>query len=95
VDDVVDVTNGALGEGVSDAPGCAGVGRGVDVDFVAVAIVEIFSPVNCAAYSVTRNRGEVERASTTDNCMGLAKFGFAGAKGHDRSRNGGDDSGSG
>ncbi len=34
VDDVVDVANGALGEGVGDAPGGAGVGGGVDVDFI-------------------------------------------------------------
>ena len=88
MDDVVDVTDGALGEGVGDAPGGTGIGRCVDVDFVAGAVVEVFSPIDCAV----RNRGDVQRTCTANDCVRTPKFGFAGTERDDRSGNRGHES---
>jgi len=52
---IVDMSDGALGEGVGDAPSRAGVGGGVDVNFLASGIVEVLSP----EYGPTRHGGDV------------------------------------
>ena len=56
VNDVVHVADCAFGEWVGDAPGCARILRAVDVDFVALGVVEIFPPKRGAA----RSCGDIE-----------------------------------
>jgi len=96
VDDVVDVTNCALGECIGDAPGSTGVSGSVDVDFMASGVVEILSPIDCAARYASGNDGDVQRAGAAEDRVSAAKFGFAGRfagrKRDDRSRDGGDES---
>ena len=83
VDDVVDVANAAFGEGVGDAPGRAAIAGGVDVDFFARGVVEIFSPIDCAA----GNCGDVQGAGSAGDGVGLAKFRFIGTESDNRSGN--------
>ena len=45
---VVDVTDGAGREGIGNVPGSAGIERGVDVDFIASGIIEVFAPIKTA-----------------------------------------------
>ena len=85
VDDVVNVADGALGKGVGDGPGRSGVGGGVDVNFVALRVVEVLSPENCAG----GNGGDVERTRAAEDSVRLAKFSFSWAECDDRARNGG------
>jgi len=38
------MTNGTASKGVSDIPCSAVIGRGIDVDFIAMGVIKIFSP---------------------------------------------------
>ncbi len=87
VNNIMDVADRALGKSVGDAPRRTGIGRRVDVDFVASAVVEIFSPVDWA----TGNGGDVQRARTAEDGVRAAKFGIARAKRDDSSRNSSDE----
>ena len=56
------------------------------MDFVAVGVVEIFSPTDCAR----RNGGDVQRARSAGNFMRLTELRFAGRESQDLTRHGGD-----
>lgn len=58
VSNVVNVADRAFRKCVGDLPGRAMVGRSVDMHFVAMRVVEIFSPIKLAVWS----RGDVQRA---------------------------------
>jgi len=76
VDDVVDVTDGSRGKAVSDLPSLAAIGGGVDVNFGALAVVEIFTPVNVSA----GDNGDVEWPGAASNFVRrfeFAAFGIA------------------
>ena len=92
VNDVVDVTNCALGERVGDAPRCAGVGGRVDVDFIPRGVVKVFSPEYCSTDCPARNGSDVQRARAAEDRVRALELSFARAKRDDRSRNGGDES---
>lgn len=70
VNDVVHVADCAFGECVGDAPGCARILRAVDVDFVALGVVEIFPSKRGAA----RSCGDMKRTSTAGDRVRLAEF---------------------
>jgi hypothetical protein len=87
VNDMVDVADRASWERVCNAPGCARVGRAVNVDFIARGIIEILPPVD----GLTRGCGDVKRAGASGDRVGLMEFSFAWTQGDDRTRDGSDD----
>ena len=74
VNDVMDMANGASRKRVGHGPGCASVGRRVDVDFFSGGVVEVLSPINPAA----GNGGDVQRAGAAGDRVGCAEFSFVG-----------------
>ena len=70
VNDVVDVTNGALREGIGDAPSRATVAGRVNVDLIASSIVEVLSPKYCAAW----DSGDVQGACPTGDRVSALEF---------------------
>lgn len=67
--------------------GGARILRAVDVDFVALRVIEIFSPKHGAA----RSCGDMKRTSTTGDRVRLAEFRFTSTQRDDRTGNGSDD----
>src|SRR5450755_2624174 len=84
VDDVVYVADRASGECVSHVPMSATISRCVDVDFVTLRIVEVFSPENIVAGYGSKMQG----TGATKQFMRHAKFCVSRAQSDDRARNG-------
>src|SRR6266702_8814004 len=82
MDDVVNVTNGAFGERVGDAPRGTTISRRVDVNFFARGIVEVLSP----EHGTAGNCRDVQRARSPGDGKGRTKLRLSGGKPNDRSR---------
>ena len=83
VNNVVHVPYAARRKRVGDLPRASAIGRNVDVNFRALAIVEILAPVN----SSRGNGRDVQRPCAALNAMRYAKLIAIRSPGHERARN--------
>src|SRR4029079_7447175 len=81
-DDVVHMTYRTARKGVRNVPGGPTVGRGVDVDFVASRIIEVFTPEDM----VVRRSGNVQRPRTAEHAMRKLKLFLLRSQSDNRSR---------
>src|SRR5208282_156879 len=86
VNDVVDMPDGTFGEGVGRLPMSASVGGYVNVNFVTLRVVEIFSPENVVIW----RSGKVKGAGATQQLVGQLKFGASRRLSHNGVRHGAD-----
>src|SRR5579863_4045272 len=82
INDVVHMTNIAFRECVGNIPMSTSIGRCVDMNFVTLRVVEIFSPEYVVAWSGSQMQG----TGAAKHLMGLVKFRFSGRQSHDRVR---------
>src|SRR5580700_5426520 len=82
----MNVADRARGKCIGDLPALAAVGRGIDMNLGAFAIVEIFSPVNSSAGS----GGDMQRARAAADFVSHPEFIAFRSPRDDRAGNGGD-----
>src|SRR5580693_557990 len=80
INNVVHMTDIAFRECVGNIPMSASIGRCVDMNFVTLRVVEIFSPEYVVAWSGSQMQG----ACAAKQLMGSTKFCFSWRQSHDR-----------
>src|SRR5580692_4062196 len=79
INNVVHMTDIAFRECVGNVPMTASIGGGVDVNFVVLWVVEIFSPEYVVAWSGSQMQG----TCAAKQLMGSTKFCFSWRESHD------------
>jgi len=80
VNDIVNMTDFSFSESVSDMPCFPFVARSVDVDFVAIGVIEVLAPIDIPS----RDCRDVKRPGAACDAMRLVKFGIPWAQGDNR-----------